>query len=137
MLSKLIKKTEIRSKEGVLHFRRWRVLETKYFRFYVHQIFESDKDAHLHNHPWNFLSFVLKGGYFEELSKGHFKLVRRFGFNWHKAADYHKITLYEKPTISLFFTFGEYRPWGYETLEEGHIDSEEYRQRKNAKTLPS
>lgn len=131
----MFKFTEIKSQEGTLHFRRWRLVETKYFRFYVHQIFEFDKDEHLHNHPWNFLSFVLKGGYIEVLSKGKQKLVPRFRFNFHKAADYHRIVWIQKPTISLFLAFGKYRTWGYET-SEGHISADEYRIRKNNKTLP-
>jgi hypothetical protein len=132
----MFKKTEIRSQDGILHFRRWRLIETKYFRLYLHQIFESDKDKHLHNHPWNFLSIILCGGYVESLSAGKKVFAPRFVF--HKASTYHKITslmLPGRPIVSLFFAFGKYREWGYET-SEGHINSEEYRKRKHNGTLP-
>ncbi len=135
MLSKLFKSTEIRSQQGVLHFRRWRLIETKFFRFYIHQIFESDRDAHMHSHPWNFLSFVLSGGYVEKHGLAQYRVVTRFKFNFHTASDYHKLTLIYRPTVSAFFAFGKYRPWGYQT-SEGHIDSTEYRERKSNNTLP-
>lgn len=31
----------------------------------VHQILRSDEDRHLHNHPWPYISIVLRGGYWE------------------------------------------------------------------------
>jgi hypothetical protein len=62
---KLVK--EIRSKEGILHFQRYELFKTPWFRCYLHRIFEGDKDLHLHNHPWNFLGIILKGSYIEEL----------------------------------------------------------------------
>lgn len=135
-MKKLFNLTEIKSQDGVLHFQRWRILETKYFRFYIHKIFESDKDAHLHNHPWHFLSFLIQGSYTEKLSNGKYNTVNRFGINTHKASDYHKVTLIKNPVISLFFAFGKYRLWGYET-SEGHIESNEYRERKRKGSLPN
>ena len=130
-------KTEIRSQDGTLHFRRWRLIETKYFRFYVHQIFQSDKDPHLHNHPWHFVSFIVKGRYAERRSNGVYKQFKGpLGINFHRAKTYHKITLLSKQAVSLFFAFGKYRPWGYQVLEEGHIPHDLYRERKHLGTLP-
>jgi hypothetical protein len=34
-------------------------------RIYLHHIVASDHDRALHDHPWNFLSIILWGGYFE------------------------------------------------------------------------
>ncbi len=36
----------------------------KYFSIKYHQIMQSD-DACSHDHPWGFLTFILKGGYYE------------------------------------------------------------------------
>lgn len=98
-------------------------------------MFESDEEAHLHSHPWHYLSFVLKGGYIEELSEGVFREIKRFGLNFRRATEYRKLTLVSHPTVSIFFAFGEYRAWGYET-PEGHINHSEYRRRKFFGTLP-
>jgi hypothetical protein len=34
-------------------------------RIYIHQFLRSDHDRALHDHPWNFISIILKGGYWE------------------------------------------------------------------------
>lgn len=62
---KLIK--EIRSKDDVLHFKRWRLLKTPWFEVYIHGIYHKDEDKHLHNHPWNIWTMILWGSYIEEL----------------------------------------------------------------------
>jgi hypothetical protein len=64
---KLIK--EIKSKQGVLHFKRWELFTSKRFNFsiYLHGIYKADEDPHLHNHPWNIATLILWGSYIEEL----------------------------------------------------------------------
>lgn len=46
---------------------RWRVLSTPLFGIYVHFIYREDLDPIPHDHPWRFWSFVLRGGYREEV----------------------------------------------------------------------
>jgi hypothetical protein len=58
----------IKSKSGEVHFERWAVIETKWFAWYLHKIQQADQD-HMHSHPWNFLSIILKGQYLEEIRK--------------------------------------------------------------------
>lgn len=133
---------EIVSKDGKVHFRRWRILATPWFNIYIHNILRSDEDAHPHDHPWNFLSFVLWGGYSEEwrpanedwmFRKGFslYKSKRRPGtFVYHNAKDFHKLTLLKGSAWTLVFTFGKRRPsWGYQT-EHGWIDHKAYRELK-------
>ncbi len=64
---KLIK--EIRSKEGILHFKRWEIFSSTKFNFsiYLHGIYKADQDLHLHNHPWNIATLILWGSYIEAL----------------------------------------------------------------------
>lgn len=125
---KLIK--EIRSKDGVLHFRRWQLFKCKWFSIYLHGIYESDKDQHLHNHPWDYRSIVLKGSYIEETESGlnilsPGKVSKRVG------SDYHKINrLLSKSVYTLFIVSPIKRIWGY--LVNGKwMDHETYRNRKN------
>jgi hypothetical protein len=35
------------------------------FRLAIHQFHRSDNDRHYHDHPWNFISIILKGSYIE------------------------------------------------------------------------
>jgi hypothetical protein len=125
---KLIK--EIRSKEGKLHFRRWEILKTRWFSIYIHGIYASDKDKHLHNHPWDYKSIVLKGSYVEETTNG--VNILKFGTITSKDGnDYHKIKqLLTKSVYTLFIVSPVKRVWGYQ-VDGGFIDNEEYRRRKN------
>ena len=63
----------ITSKTGLVHFERWAIIETKWFAWYLHKIQQSDKD-HMHSHPWNFISLILKGSYMEEMRKNPLSL---------------------------------------------------------------
>lgn len=43
---------------------RWNLLSTPWFGIKVHKILISDEACN-HDHPWSFVTFILKGGYFE------------------------------------------------------------------------
>lgn len=61
------RKFDINDSDGALYLRRWRVIETPWFRIFVHKILTQDKDPDPHDHPWNFFSLVLWGGYVERV----------------------------------------------------------------------
>jgi hypothetical protein len=145
LLNKLSKKfllKEIKSKQNELIFRRWGI-QTKYIKFYIHKLYQSDKDLHPHSHPWNYITFILKGSYAEQYTTlknnnliNKIKFLNRFNINYHKREDYHKITLLEKPTTTFLIAIGKNKDWGYLT-PQGHVHSEEYRTKKNNGTLLS
>src|SRR5690606_7794214 len=58
---------EIKSKLGILHFRRWRIFSCKCFSIFLHEILQPDQDGYPHTHPWNFYSLILWGSYLEKL----------------------------------------------------------------------
>jgi hypothetical protein len=139
---------EIRSKEGELHFQRFALIETSRFSIYIHKIFKADQDLHLHSHPWNFKSIILRGSYIEESLAVDEKGKTRSEFNTKKPftassmtkfgeKDYfvnkcfHKIKCILKgPVYSLFFAYGKKERWNY--FVNGYIwDFEYYRQFKN------
>lgn len=139
---------EIRSKEGRLHFKRFAIIETKYFAIYIHRIYEHDRDPHLHNHPWSFFGIILKGSYIEEYRKLH-KVVfgpLDVGFvteNAYRAKNvcsigvgtreyFHRIhKIVNGPVTTLFFTFGKHKPWYYSLPNFRVVESEEYRKLKH------
>jgi len=129
MIFKKVK--EIISKEGVLHFRRWQVVKTRWFAIYIHAIYKADEEKHLHNHPWNFWSFVVKGSYTERLL--NFKLNPRFaGTSVYRQRDqFHKIEDLHSPVVWTFNVAWGFRDtWGY-SVNGNFIDHVEYRKRKN------
>lgn len=125
---------EIKSKDGIVHFRRYLLLSTKWFHCYLHRIYQPDKDLHLHNHPWNFWGIILWGGYIEENEQG--TRTRKIG-SWSggNQSYFHKIKEIISPTTSLFFVSTKTNEWGYKT-SEGYLDHQTYRDLKNMGKLP-
>lgn len=136
-LKNLLLVKEIISKTGELHFKRWRFFSCPWFRIYLHKICKSDEDAHLHTHPWNFLSIILKGGYTQEYwdhildNRTSFQTVEQFDILQMTKHEGHKITLNESPIWTLVFAYGTYENWGYLVPGQGYVDHKIYRDKKN------
>lgn len=133
ILKKLFLVNEIKSKQGILHFQRWRIIQTKWFSIFIHKIFESDKDVHLHNHPWDFSVFILSGGYVEELEFKN-EVRRSFTFKKYNSKTFHKIKELLSTTTSLVFVGKRYREWGY-LVDGKEIKKDVYRDLKNKNKL--
>lgn len=59
------RKGHIYGADGSLYMRRFALFETKWLSARVHHIAREDRDRHMHDHPWTFVSVVLRGGYLE------------------------------------------------------------------------
>ena len=124
----------ISRRPGEPYLTRWRLIHTPWFGILLHKIDGPDPDQDPHDHPWNFISIVLRGGYTEQLTAliplSSTKRIRATTFqswNWlsvHKMplGKYHKIvTLHKKPTWTLILTGPRKREWGFLTQDNGHI----------------
>lgn len=134
---------------GLLYLWRLYLIETPWFGVMLHRIVRPDHDAELHDHPWSFLSLVLRGGYVEELGythppgramlsrgarekaivEGSFTLDGRtsrnvHGFSFHRAEDLHRIARLhgDRPAWTLVFTGRRRREWGFRVPGYGWID---------------
>ncbi len=143
-------KKEIKSKNGIVHFRRWSIMSTKWFNIYIHCIYKPDEDKNLHDHPWDFCSIILKGTYTEQISVINdedillkipskylpTKKINRHPFSivYRKSHVPHKILhiLNSKPVWTLVITNTKNREWGY-IGDNGWINHLEYRKEKNEK----
>lgn len=125
---KLIK--EIKSKTGVTHFKRWEIIKTPFFSIWLHGIYKKDEDSHLHNHPWDFISIILKGSYIEQTENGFNEMS--FGkVNIRSGSKFHKIYKLKTPSIyTLFFATKVKREWGY-NLDGKFVNNITYRNLKN------
>lgn len=110
--------------------------ERKHFPFnvFLHKFLKSDPDD-LHDHPWSYATFILKGGYYEWVptfdkngkkidetrywrGPGHFRIC--------KAASYHRIELKEGVTCwTLFMPGPQSKEWGF-LVNDKWIEHEEY-----------
>lgn len=146
---------EIRSKNGLLHFKRYAIFETSYFSIYWHKIYVNDHDVYMHNHPWAFFGIIIKGSYVEQYMKRitigtlfnpisinvstAYRTKRPFSIGFGGQEYFHRIHRIENgPVTSLFFTFGKRQKWYYRTSpgRNGWIESKEYRRLKNENKLP-
>lgn len=116
---------------GELYLVRWRVIQTPWFGVFVHKINEPDFDRDCHDHPWNFTSIILRGGYTEEvwpvprhlfmpdtLGAAPISYQRRWNlFSRHRMTTEkaHKIISVKPGTISLILVGRRFRDWGFWT----------------------
>ncbi len=82
---------------------------------YLHEFRRSDNDRCFHDHPWNFLTLIVRGGYVEHMPTGNF--WRRPGrILWRRAEHRHWVEL-APGTVSwtLVLRFRRRRVWGFWT----------------------
>mgnify|MGYP001594992039 CR=1 FL=1 len=99
------------------------VLSTPWGTLRLHRIMRSDADRHLHDHPWDFTSLLLSGGY-NELLDGGCRECPRWSIVSHKAEDRHALVL-DGPVTTLVLTGPIRRDWGFHT-EDGWIHFRDY-----------
>lgn len=44
---------------------RWFILRCQWLYIFIHKFHRSDEDRALHDHPWNYISLILRHGYWE------------------------------------------------------------------------
>jgi len=104
-----------------------------YPNIFIHKLILSDEDRDVHDHPWNYCTIILAGGYWEwtphfnstgvkigELSKwrGPGSIIIR------KANTFHRLEMYN-PTWTLFMHGWRTREWGFLT-KSGWVDRIKY-----------
>lgn len=111
---------------------RWRIIHTPWFGIYLHKWNKPDPRPTLHNHPWPFISFILKGSYEEHrlMDLGYkYGYAAIHGFikwvNIVKRDDYHAVTSVKSGTISLMFVGKTHEDWGYWT-DKGYVNFDKH-----------
>lgn len=136
--------SEIKSKEGVVHFKRFCYFSCKWFGIYKHIITQADKDRHEHDHPWDFWSFILEGGYAEYVN-GELQARDLFSLKYNKAEFHHKLAGIigtNDRCVTLVVTGPRRREWGYRVDKtkdgwlSGWINHKAYRDLKRSGILP-
>lgn len=77
----------------------------------IHDILSEDKTTLFHNHPYDYWSFILKGGYKESYIEDGVvkeKKYKRFSLIKRRHLVYHRIEEVEKGTKTLFIAHGDY-----------------------------
>lgn len=97
-----------------VYMRRYHVIKTRWFRLRVHHIRLPDEGRHLHDHPFDFATVVIKGRYRELLAdnRSHPHLPGRW---WFRQAEMpHTVTHVSKGGVwTLVLTGPMRREWGF------------------------
>lgn len=145
---------------GSLYMGRWALFETRWLSARVHYIASADDDRALHDHPWNFVSLVLQGGYVEARPRsvepcfgevvqpapmGESSVVRaeqvdmtcrRAGaLAFRHATDRHRVVAVQRGTYTLF-VYGPARQWWGFYTPEGKIHWQDFAS-KHASIVPA
>lgn len=111
---------------GLLNWRhypiKW-ILQRLRVAVRVHHILRSDHDRAFHDHPWPYVTVILKGGYTEIApvydASGLYIGNKRTWYGpgsilFRRAKSQHRLELWEVETCwTLFITFGKAQAWGF------------------------
>ena len=112
------------------YMHRWFVFKVGNLpRVYIHKFLRSDDDRALHDHPWWFVSIILRGAYVEVTENDRHKTVIQYRGSlfslpirvwprrtiaYRPATFRHRIMLINnQPVWTLFITGPVIRPWGF------------------------
>jgi len=120
---------------------RYRIITTPWFGVMIHALESPDETRHLHNHPWPFMTVILRGGYdqlwaasLEEASQAVAtgtqpvtKRMRPGSIGRMNRHQFHAIAkLHRRPTWTLFAIGPRGGVWGFATAD-GFVEHDEYR----------
>lgn len=88
---------------------RW-VLIVFGYSIRVHKWIRSDDKRHMHDHPWNFRTFVLRGHYFDVSPEGREKVT---GTVYRKSTHRHYVDVPECGALTLLLCGRQHRKWGF------------------------
>ncbi len=119
---------------------RYYVVKSKYFNLFIHQFLRSDRDD-LHDHPWDFCTYLVRGAYTEKKynqKTGEVESIRRTDGSFcqscsvdhelaknrlvfRKATDQHQVVVdrdlkeadKDKAALTIFMSGPTKREWGF------------------------
>lgn len=103
---------------------RFTLLKVKSLHIRLHFIKDCDRSSLYHNHPFNYISIILKGGYIEKYLKGNTIITKNHNFlSVIKRGNdvYHRIDKLNGETITLFIAYGKYT-WNAVNTIDDHSD---------------
>jgi hypothetical protein len=107
------------------YMERFWLLRTPWLSARVHRILRSDHDRALHDHPWDYASIILRGGYWE-ITDGGRRWYGPGSIVVRRAEHLHRLVLpHGPPATTLFLHRRKRRDWGFRT-EAGWVDWRTY-----------
>lgn len=132
----IIRGCEGREDADRVYLTRYIIFQSERISIFLHKFSESDYDD-MHDHPWDFYSFILWGGYNEQTplknrdgSESRYRnneFIKPGRLIFRKAEHIHRVVLREgnKKAWSLVVTLKKRKKWGFFT-KLGFLSSREY-----------
>jgi hypothetical protein len=107
---------ELTCKTGV-YLKRW-YIETPLFSLRLHHWLSGDDDRHYHDHPWNFVTVVLKGSYVDVapwpfMPYSYHDTLTQGTIRYRPADHKHYVEVADGGCWTLLITGSRYRRWGF------------------------
>lgn len=93
------------------YLERW-VINLGLFAIRLHHWIASDDQRYFHDHPWDFLVVILKGGYTDK-SPGKYDTLKIGSIRFRKAEHKHTVKVNPGGCWSLLITGPKIRNWGF------------------------
>lgn len=98
---------------------RWFLIpRNHYLNVYMHRFMRSDDDRALHDHPWWFVSILIRGGYIEH-REDDYRVRTAPSIAFRRAETAHRVELFHaydgslKPAQTIIVTGPKRRHWGF------------------------
>lgn len=100
-------------------FTRFTLLWTPWFSVYLHRLYCPIAHPQCHDHPWSFVSLILKGGYMEYTKgKNEWRWRLPGSVLWRPAHWTHNVITHERASWSIIITGARRREWGFHSCHE-------------------
>lgn len=138
----------LRRSDGEIHLDRWGFEIKRVGGIFLHRLNTPDPGVDLHDHPWTFWSFVLRGGYIEErcltrhasararwaeglewAHRGDLVERKQYSFKSMRLDECHRITHVNVGTWTLVIHGPSRRTWGFYE-PEGYVPASSYSTRR-------
>lgn len=112
---------DINGPDGTLYLRRFTLLKLFGWKLLLHRIARPDYSRELHDHPWSFITVVLRGGYVEQVESldgewAQFRANRPGRVRFNRLPFPHRVTeLINGDSWSLVIHGPDRREWGFYT----------------------
>lgn len=95
-------------------FIRYTLAKTPWFRVYVHKLIAPMAYTHCHDHPWSFLTILIRGGYFEYTAETDWTWRPAGSILWRPHWWRHNVATFGT-SWSLVFTGPKAHEWGFKS----------------------
>ena len=86
------------------------------YSFRIHYWLRSDDKRYMHNHPWWFITFVLKGNYTDVYLKDNIiqkDYLSRWSIRYRSSKHTHYVEIPKEGCITILFTGRKLNQWGF------------------------